>query len=58
MGACVTCVYLRKAEGLLCESILVAQKSRLFPQTQVSKSSIARKEQLALCMGPDLLKRC
>ena len=55
MGACV---YLRKINCSLIESALVVGKSRLFPQTQVQKFSIARKELIALCMGIDLLSQC
>ena len=55
MGACV---YLTKRCGNIMESSLVLGKSRLFPQTQVSRFSIARKELLGLCMGADLLNQC
>ena len=52
------CVYLRNVSGKICESALVVGKSHLFPQTRISRFSIARKELLALCMGADLLKQC
>ena len=55
MGACV---YLRNVRGNLIENSLVLGKARLFPQTQISKFSIARKELIALCMGADLLQQC
>ena len=55
MGACV---YLTKRCGNIIESSLVLGKSRLFPQTQISRFSIARKELLGLCMGADLLNQC
>ena len=55
MGACI---YLRKINCSLIASALVIGKSRLFPQTQVQKFSIARKELIALCMGIDLLSQC
>ena len=55
MGACV---YLTKRGGNIVESSLVVGKSRLFPQTQVSSFSIARKELLGLCMGAGLLHPC
>ena len=55
MGACV---YLRILNANVYESALVVGKSLLFPQTRVSKFSIARKELVALCMGAYLLKQC
>jgi len=56
MGASV---YLRAImDGTMMDSTLVLGKSRVFPQTQVGRFSIARKELLALCMGVELLKQC
>ena len=47
MGACV---YLKNVRGNLIENSLVLGKSRMFPQTKISKVSIAHKELIALCM--------
>ena len=52
------CVYLTKHCGNIIESSLVLGKSMLFPQTQVSRFSIAQKELLGLCMGADLSNQC
>ena len=55
MGACVN---VRNVRGNLIETSLLLGKARLFPQTQISKFSIARKQLIALCMGADLLQQC
>ena len=54
------CVYLTKRYGniMLIQSSMVLGKSRLFPQTQVFRFSIARKELLGLCMGADQSNQC